>query len=55
MMLQLFYYNGKSFEKMRRVIYVYQGLSGVGYKRIQYPKTKNVRGYRRSFDPPKTG
>ena len=50
-MMQLIYYNGAAYEKSRRVIYVYQGLSGEGFKRVLYRRGRNVRGYRKWYDP----
>jgi hypothetical protein len=50
--MPLTYYNGAAYEKMRRVIYVYQGTySGNGYKRTRYRRSITVRGYRKLYDP----
>lgn len=50
--MPLFYYNGAAYEKsLRRVIYIYQGLDSPGYKRVVYRQGRNIRGYRKPYDP----
>lgn len=50
--VNLTYYNGAAYEKLRRVIYAYQGTySGEGFKRVRYRKEISVRGYRKPYDP----